>query len=153
VEVEQNLNRNQSTQGPNLFRKEIRRPSYCQVGVQELLPRRAFPMGDRRQAVTSEHVAHVAGASSVPELLELSGEPSVTPRVVFCGETNNQGFGVGCFAGTANLCWRVLEGPFLPFLTPIPSQERCGLRDGNGRGQAIFDSQTVLHENSAIGFG
>src|SRR5260370_1606545 len=132
VEEEQDVRSNQATQGPDLFTKEIRRPSHLQVGVQELLPRRAFAIGDRRQALTPEHVAYVAGAGIVAEFLQLPGETFVTPRVVFSGETNNQGFGVLRFARSSGLRRRVVVGPFLLLLAAVPAQKRfvfCGCND------------------------
>lgn len=56
-------------QGPNLFGKEIRRPSHLQVRLQELLPGEALAIADRRQSMAPEHVAHIAWAGLVPEFL------------------------------------------------------------------------------------
>src|SRR6266404_2189793 len=153
VEEEQDIKSNQSTQGPDLFSKEIRRPSDLQVGVQELLPRRAFAIGDRRQAVTPEHVPYVAGAGIVAEFLELPGETFVTPRVVFSGETNNQGFGVLRFARSSGLCRRVVVGPFLLLLAAVPAQKSFGFGDGNDLGKPSLDGQAKLDENQPVGFG
>src|SRR5258708_33593002 len=94
VEEEQDVRSNQSTQGPDLFSKEIRRPSHLQVGAQELLPRRAFAIGDRRQAVTPEHVPYVAGAGMVAEFLELPGATLRTPRACCSGPPTPSAFGL-----------------------------------------------------------
>src|SRR5216684_4025317 len=153
VEEEQDIRSNQSTQGPDLFSKEIRRPSHLQVGVQELLPRRAFAIGDRRQALTPEHVAYVAGAGIVAEFLQLPGETFVTPRVVFSGETNNQGFGVLRFARSSGLCRRVVVGPFLLLLAAVPAQKSFGLGDGNDLRKPSLDGQAKLDENQRVGSG
>ena len=37
-----------------------------------------------------EHVAHVAGAGSVSQFLQLPRDPFVTPAIVFFGEADNQ---------------------------------------------------------------
>src|SRR5713226_9269304 len=150
---EQDVRSNQSTQGPDLFSKEIRRPSHLQVGVQELLPRRAFAIGDRRQALTPEHVAYVAGAGIVAEFLQLPGETFVTPRVVFSGQTNNQGFGVLRFARSSGLCRRVVVGPFLLLLAAVPAQKSFGFGDGNDLRKPSLDGQAKLDENQPVGFG
>ena len=67
VDEEQNIKGDQPTQGSNFFGEEIGRPSHLQVRLEELLPRRAFAIGDRGQALTPEHVAHVAGTGLVAE--------------------------------------------------------------------------------------
>src|SRR5258708_124101 len=152
VEEEQDVRSNQSSQGPDLFSKEIRRPSHLQVGVEELLPRRAFAIGDRRQAVTPEHVAYVAGAGMVAEFLQLPGETFVTPRVVFSGETNNQGFGVLRFARSSGLCRRVVVSPFLLLLAAVPAQKSFRFGDGNDLRKPSLDGQAKLDENQPVGF-
>jgi len=68
VDEKQHVKGDQSAQAPNFFGKEVRRLGHLQVRLEELLPRPALAMGDRWQAMTPEHLAHVAGTGSVPEL-------------------------------------------------------------------------------------
>src|SRR6266404_833659 len=94
-----------------------------------------------------------AGAGIVAEFLQLPGETFVTPRVVFSGQTNNQGFGVLRFARSTGLCRRVVVGPFLLLLAAVPAQKSFGFGDGNDLRKPSLDGQAKLDENQPVGFG
>jgi len=151
VNEEQNVERDQTAQRPDLLGEKIGRPSGIEVRLNELLPGDSFAVRGCWQSIRAKHISNITRRHDVTELVELPSDAFVTPGAVFLRQFDHQFICLGILARTTDSLRPGVEAPFRLFHRTIPGKQRFRRGNGGDLPEPILQLEAEAQENSAVG--